>query len=38
MKKVREDTPEMEIDSRVEKEIEKMRNEMVGPDGQNGRN
>ena len=34
MKKVREDTPEIEIDSRVEKEIEKMRNEMVGPDGQ----
>ena len=32
--KVREDTPEIEIDSRVEKEIEKMRNEMVGPDGQ----
>ena len=32
--KVREDTPEMKIDPRVEKEIEKMRNEMVGPDGQ----
>ena len=32
--KVREDTPEMETDPRVEKEIEKMRSEMVGPDGQ----
>ena len=32
--KVREDTPEMEMDPLVEKEIEKMRNEMVGPDGQ----
>ena len=32
--KVREDTPKIEIDPRVEKEIEKMRNKMVGPDGQ----
>ena len=32
--KLREDTPEIETDPQVEKEINRMKNEMVGPDEQ----
>ena len=32
--KVRKNTPNVENDPQVEKEIDKMKNEMIGPDGQ----
>ena len=32
--KVRKNTPDVENDPQVEKEIDKMKNEMIGPDGQ----
>ena len=32
--KVRKDTPDVKTDPQVEKEIDKMKNEMIGPDGQ----
>ena len=32
--KVRKDTPDIEVDEQIEEEIDKMKDEMVGPDGQ----